>query len=95
MERPHVPLGTTYNHSYYPILLKNSAQRERVTNQLIANGVTPRRYFHPSLNVLPYVTTSGCMHSESAAERVLCLPLYAGLALADVQRISRLISAAL
>lgn len=95
VERPHEPPGTIYNQAYYPILLKDSAQRVRVTEQLIANGITPRRYFYPSLNLLPYVKPSKCKHSEMAADRVLSLPLYAELAMNDVQRIARLISSAL
>ncbi|HRP82827.1 MAG TPA: DegT/DnrJ/EryC1/StrS family aminotransferase [Flavobacteriales bacterium] len=95
MERPHVPQDTTYNYAYYPILFKDSPQRERVTNHLMANGVTPRRYFYPSLNVLPYVTPACCKHSENAAERVLSLPLYADLEIVHIQRIAQLIGAVL
>ena len=54
---------------------------------LEAIGVEARRYFHPSLSTLPYGRTVSHAVSLDAARRVLCLPLWPGLAETDVGRI--------
>lgn len=91
ISRPRLPAGTEYNHSYYPILLPSEAHLLAVRDALHANGITPRRYFFPSLNQLPYVDQVTMPVAEDAARRVLCLPLYSGLAHDDVDRIAGII----
>lgn len=41
--------------------------------------VNPRRYFYPSLEELPYVSSKQCDMATDIAKRVMCLPLYVGL----------------
>ncbi len=77
--RPQVPQGTLYNHAYYPIILPDAELRGLLMDTMVAQGIYPRRYFHPSLNELPYVERQSMSHSEAVASRVLCLPLYNGL----------------
>jgi len=89
--RPTVPDGTRYNFAYYPIGLESLTARERMMESLASNGIFARRYFFPSLNKLPYVSPSTMPHSERAADRMICLPLYNGLALDEVDRISRIV----
>lgn len=91
VERPHRRPNTVPNFAYYPILFSGLDARERVLAVLEQNGVFPRRYFSPSLNTLPYVEFTAMPVAESAADRVLCLPLYADLALADVDMIADLV----
>jgi dTDP-4-amino-4,6-dideoxygalactose transaminase len=93
--RPVVPPGVRYNHAYYPVHLADAAQRQRVTDALLAQGVHPRRYFYPSLNLLPYVAHTPAPVSERMAECTLCLPLYPELTDAEVDRIAGLVLAAL
>jgi dTDP-4-amino-4,6-dideoxygalactose transaminase len=87
LERPVVPPGTTYNYAYHPILLRDRAEREGLLEALAAHGIHARRYFFPSLDTLPYVSSPACLHSHDLADRALCLPLYNGLDAADQDRI--------
>jgi dTDP-4-amino-4,6-dideoxygalactose transaminase len=53
--------------------------------------VYPRRYFYPSLNLLPFLHESmrrPCPVSESLARRVLSLPLYTTLTRREVSMIA-------
>lgn len=85
--RPSMPGGTGYNYAYYPVLLPSAAAREKAIVDLSAQNIHVRRYFFPSLNVLPYVRRTSMPVSEDRAARVLCLPFYAGLGQDDVERV--------
>ena len=82
---------TAWNYSYYPLVCANETQLLNIVEQLNANNIYPRRYFYPSLNTLNYVVKQACPVSENISKRVLCLPLYHGLAKADLDRIIKLI----
>ncbi|PWN08047.1 aminotransferase DegT [Rhodohalobacter mucosus] len=62
--------------AYYPILFENEMQLLKVQNTLESAGISPRRYFYPSLNTLDYVSDAPAPVSEDIASRILCLPLY-------------------
>lgn len=87
--------GTEWNYSYYPVIFDQEATLLRVMDQLAQVDVFPRRYFYPSLNLLPYLNHQSCPVSESIASRVLCLPLYVGLSEQELQMIVRTIHQAL
>jgi dTDP-4-amino-4,6-dideoxygalactose transaminase len=92
LQQPIIRSGTQYNYAYYPIILRNEAELHRVTEALKQNDILPRRYFYPSLNTLPYLTTTQhCPVSEDISLRVLSLPLYNGLAQADVERVANIV----
>ena len=91
VQRPALPEGTAYNHAYFPLLLKDGATRAAVTKALATDNVHARRYFHPSLNLLPYVVSEPMPVSEEMAERVVCLPFYPGLPEADARRIAYIV----
>ena len=79
--------NTEWNFSYYPIILKDEAtllQFQKVLNDL---HIFPRRYFYPSLNTINYIKNTSMPVSESIASRILCLPLYVDLDIADVRKI--------
>lgn len=80
-----------YNYSYYPILASSGRMREEAMTLLADAGIFARRYFYPSLNTLPYVLSSTMPVAEDIAARVLCLPLYAGLAEDEVASVVRAI----
>ncbi|MBX2973984.1 MAG: DegT/DnrJ/EryC1/StrS family aminotransferase, partial [Flavobacteriales bacterium] len=88
-ERPVIPEGTGYNHAYYPILLRDSGEREAMIAKLAAQGVHARRYFFPSLDTLPYVKAQACPVSRDLADRALCLPLFNGMNETDMERVTR------
>src|SRR5690606_39913904 len=84
--------GTNGNFAYYPILFQNEAQLLRVQKLLNAENIFPRRYFYPSLNLLPYTDKKPCPISEKIASRVLCLPMYHNLSEAMVLKICNIIN---
>lgn len=86
------------NYAYFPVVFDEKvfgASRNEVFDALGKNGINARKYFYPLTN------TFACFHNRYDAdqtpvarrisERVLTLPLYADLALEDVDRISRVI----
>lgn len=83
-----------YNYAYLPVLFdsqKFGKSRDDVYVQLKKNGVFSRKYFYP------LVTEFGCYANQfspkdtpiahKAASQILCLPIYNGLGLNDVDRI--------
>jgi dTDP-4-amino-4,6-dideoxygalactose transaminase len=94
LQRPVTPAGLEYNYAYYPVIFSSHNIMMRVRQTLLNNGIGPRRYFHPSLNTLPFLKTElkrACPVSENVSSRVLCLPVYVGLNRAEVEVICRLI----
>jgi dTDP-4-amino-4,6-dideoxygalactose transaminase len=88
LRRPIVPIGLEYNYAYYPVIFPSCDAMMKVRQALLDNGIGPRRYFHPSLNSLPFLRADlkrACPMSESVSSRVLCLPLYVGLSKAEVE----------
>lgn len=95
---PLAPKGLEYNYAYYPVVFPSHNAMMRVRQVMIGNKITPRRYFHPSLNTLPYLRPKwrrACPVSESIASRVLCLPLYFGLEQQELDRICNVVTEAL
>ena len=92
LQQPKALPGTGYNYAYYPVLFKEEAALLQVKAALEVNGIVPRRYFYPSLNTLPYISTNThCPVSEDIASRVLCLPLFDSLSMQEVKKISEII----
>ena len=86
----------TENYSYFPVVFENEETLLRVRKNLLDNEISTRRYFYPSLNNLPYLTTQySCPISENISCRVLCLPLYYGLEKDSVERICNIVNASL
>lgn len=86
--RPRLHLDSSYNFAYYAVLLSDQIERDLVLAQLADAGIHARRYFSPSLDALPYLSDqSPCMVSRSMAGRVLCLPLFNGMASGDQERV--------
>ena len=93
LERPVKNKDTVYNYAYYPVVFSSEQVLKDVLEALREQEIIPRRYFYPSLNTLPFMPRQiACPVSENISERVLCLPLYVGLPLTDVERISAIIN---
>lgn len=88
------------NYAYFPVVFDEKmfgSSRNEVFDALAAEGIGARKYFYPLTN------TFACFHNKydvdqtpiarRIAQRVLTLPLYADLALADVDRICDIILA--
>lgn len=86
------------NYAYFPVLFeegKFGASRGEVYGRLLEKGICARKYFYPLTN------TFSCFRGKYDAgqtpvalhvsRRILTLPLYADLALEDVDRICRII----
>jgi dTDP-4-amino-4,6-dideoxygalactose transaminase len=84
--------SSSFNHAYYPIVFSSENELLEVRERLRAEGIFPRRYFYPPLNLLPYITwTSEVPYAESISKRVMCLPLHPELKEEQVIRIAQLI----
>ncbi len=88
------------NYAYFPIIIDEKtfgATREDVFDALAAHGIHARKYFYPLTN------TFECFHGAfdvaktpvalHISRRVLTLPMYADLAIADVDRIADIVLA--
>ena len=94
VQRPRMIPGLEYNYHYYPILFSSHDRMMNVRDALIEKNIFPRRYFYPSLNTLPFLQQADyqeCPVSESAASRVLCLPLYYELEENTIDQITNII----
>jgi len=90
---PTIKIGPSdsHNYSYYPVLLKDSYQLDKILTRLNSYNIFPRKYFYPSLNKLPYLSrTNSCPISEDISSRILCLPLYDSLSVDDTRRICKI-----
>ncbi len=67
------------NYSYFPVLFETENILLRVMDELMQNGVRPRRYFYPSLESLGYVSPQIMEVSSDVASRILCLPIFVDL----------------
>lgn len=87
-----------YNYAYFPVLFdetKFGATRNEVFEALSKEGIGARKYFYPLTN------SFDCFHRKydvtktpvalHVSKRILTLPLYADLALEDVDRICEII----
>lgn len=67
---------TDWNGAYFPIVFPSEEELLIMVETLNNKNIYPRRYFYPSLNVLPYTEYIGAKQAESLSKRVLCLPVY-------------------
>jgi len=92
---PVVPADTEYNYAFFPVVLEDETALLHVKALLAEHDIDTRRYFYPSLNLLPYVAGASCPVSEDISRRVLCLPFYPQLGAEQVSRIAGLVRHAL
>lgn len=86
---------TVANHSYFPVLVKPDypMSRDALYEKLKDNGIHARRYFYPLISNfpmyrgLPTAARANLHVAASAAEQVLCLPIYPALTSDDQQRV--------
>lgn len=79
--------NTDWNYSYYPVIFETEERLLKVQKVLNENQICPRRYFYPSLNTIDYTNGQFMPISESVASRIMCLPLYVGLKLIELEEI--------
>lgn len=90
--------NTEWNYAYFPVLFDGyHSDRNKIQDMLAKENVFARKYFYPLTNDLNcYRAAYGASVKETpvayhAAETVLTLPMYADLAIEDVDRICDLI----
>ncbi len=86
------------NYAYFPVVFDGfTDNRNRILSDLAKENIVARRYFYPitnSFECYKYLPTAGREKTPVAAfcaDRVLTLPLYADLAIEDVDRICGII----
>ena len=79
--------GTEWNNHYFPIIFNTEEQLLDSMAKFESNQIFPRRYFYPSLNLLPYVDSVECPVSEDVSKRILCLPLFTGIENKSIEKI--------
>lgn len=86
--------GLTQNYAYYPVLFDSTVfgkSRDDVAAELLGQGIVARKYFYPLVSENEGFTDGDLAASTpralAASRSVLCLPMYAHLALEDVDRI--------
>lgn len=88
------------NYSYFPILVNEDypLSRDALYAKLKSHGINGRRYFYPLITDFsmyrdfPSARIQNLPHSNSAASRVMCLPIYPLLAIDELNRITDLIA---
>lgn len=89
-----VQKDVTPNYAYFPVIFDEKvfgASRNEVFDALAAEGIGARKYFYPLTNTFDafhgQFDVNGTPVALRISKRVLTLPLYADLALEDVDRI--------
>jgi dTDP-4-amino-4,6-dideoxygalactose transaminase len=93
--------GAVPNHSYFPILVKPEFRRTRdgLYQHLKAHGVYSRRYFYPLISdfsmyrSMPSAQPANLPVAGTAAQQILCLPIYPSLSVAEQDKVIDLIQA--
>lgn len=83
---------TNWNYSYYPLIFNSEKHLLDVKSVLEKNNIYSRRYFYPTLEDLPYIKSNKCPIAKSISSRILCLPFYANMNIADIKKIIYLIN---
>lgn len=80
------------NYSYFPLIFKSEEILLKIEKCLNKKNIFPRRYFYPSVNLYEKVVSRQSVEiSEDVSRRILCLPLYTGIADDDIEMISSII----
>lgn len=85
----------TWNYSYFPIVINDTIAgftRDELFVRLEENGVFTRKYFYPLVTDFEcyrnnYFSNDLLPVAHSVANKILCLPMYAGLEEKDIVRV--------
>ncbi|MBL7853066.1 MAG: DegT/DnrJ/EryC1/StrS family aminotransferase [Cyclobacteriaceae bacterium] len=80
-----------WNYSYFPILFLTEQSLLKAIKALNENCIYPRRYFYPSLSSLRYVKGKITPVADDISRRILCLPLYVGLSMEEIDFVARIL----
>ena len=88
----------TLNYAYFPVLFTDDYRmtRDEIFAELSANGIKSRKYFYPLTNAIEaykgVFDPGNTPVALDVSKRVLTLPMYADLAIEDVERICKIIA---
>ncbi|WP_332648201.1 DegT/DnrJ/EryC1/StrS family aminotransferase [Lysinibacillus sp. 54212] len=93
---PFVKKGIVSNYAYFPVLFdSNKVSRDQIHDELKKHNIYSRKYFYPlTNNINCYKSKFSPNHTPVAqqiSERILTLPIYAGIQLETVERICNII----
>ncbi|MCC6600412.1 MAG: DegT/DnrJ/EryC1/StrS family aminotransferase [Crocinitomicaceae bacterium] len=81
------------NYSYFPVIFDSEETLLSVEKKLNKHQIFPRRYFYPSVNTYTQIVAyQPSPISEDISKRILCLPLYLTLEIADIDKIIALLN---
>jgi len=84
------------NYSYFPVIFESEDVLLKVKSEMNKQGINPRRYFFPSLDTLPYVSSQNLRHiSGDISKRIMCLPIYPGMKPHEVELVIKAIESGL
>jgi dTDP-4-amino-4,6-dideoxygalactose transaminase len=84
---------TEWNYSYIPCLLDTEEELTIKLKELSEQNIFPRRYFYPSLNLLPHFKSHNiCPVSVDISKRILCLPNYQELSEQTIYSIATILN---
>lgn len=95
------PIDTDSNHAYYPIFIdanKYGMSRDELYEKLKENNIYGRRYFYPLISEFSMYKGLDSAHPKNLpiahkmAEQVICLPIYPGLNIIEINRIINIIN---
>ncbi len=90
--KPFISKDVQFNFAYYPLVFRDEELLLKVIAKLNQADIFPRRYFYPTLEKLPYVERkNNCPVASSISERVLCLPLFNGMTVTEIEQVAELI----
>lgn len=82
---------STYNCSYFPIILPSEEILNKVLVEMNGNLIFPRRYFFPALHTVNFVDKYNCENCLDISRRVLCLPMYNELTTEEIHFVVRIL----
>jgi dTDP-4-amino-4,6-dideoxygalactose transaminase len=89
--------STKYNFSYMPVCFESKAERDNVYSELKKNSFESRKYFFPLTSNYTYFDKSrekdlsNLKKAIAISSRILCLPIYPDLEIANVNKIVEII----
>ena len=89
------PKTEGWNWAYCPAVFHSEEACLKVKKNLEEHGISPRRYFYPSLDALHGEDDEHCPRARQTASRILCLPSYHLLDISEIDRICSVISSTL
>jgi dTDP-4-amino-4,6-dideoxygalactose transaminase len=86
---PFERLGARYNYHLFPVLLRDSRERDAVMSAMWERRVDTSMIYANSIDECRrFGYTGGCPVSESVAGRLITLPNYASLSVRDIDRVA-------